>query len=168
MSDTGNFRNHGTSFTGFVDVLSTLFVSPTYSGSAKGAGTFSVTVPMTLEVGLEGGVNSLREVHSEGSLNQIYGRFHLDIFRLISVGGGFYHVDLPEGVDTTTTDVPLSAASPGQKTQKSGWGGFYGVQLETFPNSRFKPFFDVRWYGEPMPGHIVMFGIKYELDRDGM
>lgn len=167
MEDDLNFRSQGLAYGGFLDIMSTVKLSPTYSQPTKTGGSVSLSIPMTLDYGIEGGFETLNNAFNiysgfqSGSITQIYGRFHLDLFRMFGVGAGPYHVDLPDL-------WPQHSAETLPKQTPPGWGWIYGGQLILFPFSQVRPFIDVRWTTDPMPGRIMSIGLKIELDRHGM
>ncbi|MGZ3693401.1 MAG: hypothetical protein ACXWQO_04370 [Bdellovibrionota bacterium] len=142
--DATRFREKSGVEGAFLDVTSSIALSPTYT-SPKKYGSFSLQIPLVVDYGLEVGMLKDNHAFSGGSAKITMARGHLDLLRVFSIGGGGYYADF-SGQPSTL--------------RSHGVGGFACAQFNVLPNGWIHPLVDLRWLGKPMPGQMVMVGLR--------
>ena len=142
--NTPTFNETSPAYGAFLDMVSTISLSPTVTASRK-EGTLSFKVPLAIDFGIEIGMLKIPQAFPAGSAKVTTAQGHINLLRMISLGGGGYYAEY--------SGQPHSMRS-------NAFGGFACTQLTPLPNGWIHPIVDLRWYGKPMTGQSVMFGLK--------
>lgn len=143
--ETAGFRPSAANYGTYLDFLSTLKLTANYTAPKK-YGSLNLTLPITLDYGMELGLTEMAHVYPASSARLFSFRGHIDLLRTLSLGLGAYQAAFTGAVPT------------GKKQSAYGW--LADVQLTLLPYAILHPFFGVRWYGDPIMGHSVIFGFK--------
>jgi len=143
--DSTGFKNTAIGYGPSLDLLSTLVVDAAYTqrkGAAKG---WAITIPLTIEYGLQLAALHFDKIFPDGSAWQLSGIVHIDFFRLLSIGGGGYQTNYSGTIPAGMND--------------RGYGAIGSATLTLFPGARFRPLAEVRMMRGSMRGTEYMLGI---------